>query len=69
MGNTGEETDIIKYSLTLDDSQQRLLHLMITDEKFWPGSQPPKDIIQLIKWAIDDYIDYYNSYRDNKKGE
>lgn len=42
---------------------------MITDEKFWPGGQPPKDIIQLIKWAIADYIDYYNSYRNNKKGE
>lgn len=49
--------------------QEHLLHLMIVDKEFWPGEATPKDITQLLEWAITDYIDYYQSYNSNKKGE
>ncbi|MCC4482786.1 hypothetical protein LMB61_09220 [Limosilactobacillus reuteri] len=49
--------------------QEHLLHLMIVDKEFWPGEAAPKDITQLLEWAITDYIDYYQSYNSNKKGE
>lgn len=63
----GEKT--IRYNVKLNMYQEHLLHLMIVDKEFWPGEATPKDITQLLEWAITDYIDYYQSYNSNKKGE
>ncbi|MBD5807004.1 hypothetical protein DTK66_07845 [Lactobacillus sp. M31] len=58
---------IVNYIINLSEINNLNLQMMIDDKKFWPGGIPPKDISQLINWAIYDYIDYYSSYKEGDK--
>ena len=60
----------MEYTVSVDDEQNRFLLHMLNDRKFWPSGVPPATMEDLLKWAVDDYVDYYESYlRTNKKGD
>lgn len=60
----------MQYIVSIDDESQFRLEKMITDNSFWPSKIPPHSFQQLIKWAVDDYLDVYDSYlRSQKDGQ
>ena len=59
----------MEYTVSVDDEQNRFLLHMLNDRKFWPSGVPPATMEGLLKWAVDDYVDYYRSYLRNKKGD
>lgn len=59
----------MKYTVSVDDVQNHLLLHMINDAEYWSSGVPPATMEGLLKWAVDDYVDYYESYLRNKKGD
>lgn len=58
-----------KHCTSLPDNLEIKCLTLISDKAFWPGQVPPKDIDQLVKWLVEDLIDYYDSYRRENKYE
>ncbi|MCC4399687.1 hypothetical protein LMC10_06330 [Limosilactobacillus reuteri] len=57
---------IINYIINLDENKEAIVQKMLLDKQFWPNSNSPQSINQLAAWAVDDYIDYYNSFTEKK---
>ena len=58
----------MKYIIDTTDDQNSILLRMMTDRSYWAVGIPPATINELLKWAIDDYIDSYRSYLLTRKG-
>lgn len=55
----------MQYVLNLTPSQELKIAKAITDYDYW---NPPHSTQQFIQWAVEDYINDYQSFMDNKKG-
>lgn len=58
----------MKYIIDTTDDQNSVLLQMMTDRSYWPGGIPPTTVDELLIWAVDDYVDDYQSYLLTKKG-
>lgn len=55
------------YIIDLTDEQNSILLQMLHDRSYWAAGIPPTTVDDLLKWSIDDYIDSYQSYLNNKE--
>lgn len=55
------------YIIDLTDEQNSILLQMLHDRSYWAAGIPPATIDELLKWAMEDYIDSYQSYLNNKE--
>lgn len=55
------------YIIDLTDEQNSVLLQMLNDRSYWPVGIPPTTVDELLKWSMEDYIDSYQSYLNNKE--
>lgn len=59
----------MKYIIAITVKQNEVLQKMLLDKNYWPSSIPPSSVNELLKWSLEDYVDNYQSYLLNQKGE
>lgn len=59
----------VKYIIAITVKQNEVLQKMLLDKNYWSSSIPPSSVNELLKWSLEDYVDNYQSYLLNKKGE
>ena len=50
-------------TINISDWKAAVLMQVMKDKSFWPGRVIPKSTEELVRWMIDDLIDYYLPYK------
>ncbi len=59
----------LDYIVSINEKQNEVLRKMVHDRSYWASGIPPSSVNELLKWSLEDYVDNYQSYLLNKKGE